>query len=222
MDRILSEHPEVDFVQLQINYLDWDNEGIQSRLCYETAVKHGKKVVVMEPVKGGTLAKVPPRVERLFKEYNPDASVSSWAVRYAASLENVFVVLSGMSNMEQLLDNTEYMADFAPLSEEERKIIARAVDLINSTIEIPCTGCSYCTEGCPVNIAIPKYFSLYNADRQEVEGKGWTPQGDYYDSLTLNFGKASECIECGQCESVCPQKLPVIEHLKTVAKYFGK
>lgn len=220
LDQILTEHPEMEFVQLQINYLDWDSEGVQSRKCYEVATKHGKPVIVMEPVKGGTLAKLPAAAEKLLRQAEPDASVPSWAVRFAAGLPNVKMVLSGMSSTEQLLDNTGFMQDFVPLTQQEQAVIAQVVDTINASIAIPCTGCAYCTEGCPMHIAIPKYFSLYNADLQELKDKDFTSQGAYYDNLTLKFGKASDCIACGQCESVCPQHLPIIENLKRVAKQF--
>lgn len=222
LEKVLHEHPEFEFVQLQINYLDWDSVGVQSRQCYEVATKYHKPVIVMEPVKGGTLAKVPEKVENMYKEYHPNMSVPSWAIRFAASLDNVMMVLSGMSNMAQLEDNISYMKDMQPLHDDEYQLIRQAVDIINSTIAIPCTGCSYCTEGCPMHIAIPKYFSLYNADLQEVEEKGWTPQGEYYNNLTKTFGKASECIGCGQCENVCPQHLPIIEDLQKVAQHFEK
>lgn len=220
LDKILTEHPEMEFVQLQINYLDWESEGVQSKKCYEVATKHKKPVIVMEPVKGGTLAKVPENIEKLFKAYNESASVPSWAIRFTASLENVFMVLSGMSNMEQLIDNTNHLMDLKPLTENEKKVIKTATDMLNSAIEISCTGCEYCLDGCPKNIAIPKYFSLYNADKQEIAEKQWTPQGEYYDNLAERFGKASDCIACGQCEAQCPQHLPIIESLKKVAKHF--
>lgn len=220
LDKILTEHPEMEFVQLQINYLDWDSEGVQSRKCYEVATKHGKPVIVMEPVKGGTLAKLPAAAEKLLRATNPEASIPSWAVRFAAGLPNVKMVLSGMSSTEQLLDNTGFMQGFVPLTQQEQAVIAQVVDTINASIAIPCTGCAYCTEGCPMHIAIPKYFSLYNADLQELKDKDFTSQGAYYDNLTLKFGKASDCIGCGQCESVCPQHLPIIENLKRVAKQF--
>lgn len=222
LEQILSEHPEIEVVQIQFNYADLEDPKVQSLAVYEVCRRHGKPVIVMEPVKGGTLARVPESVEKMFREARPEMSIPSWAIRFAASLEHVMVVLSGMSNMEQLLDNTDYMADFQPLSAQEQALVKKAVDAINSTIAIPCTGCSYCTEGCPQRIAIPKYFSLYNADLQEIKEKSWRPQGEYYTRLTMNFGKASDCLECGQCEQVCPQHLPIIRHLKDVAARFEK
>ena len=221
LDEILTKHPEMEFVQLQINYLDWESEWIQSRKVYEVAVKHGKPVIVMEPVKGGTLANVPEAAEKLLKSREPDLSIPSWAIRYAASLENVMVVLSGMSSVEQMEDNISYMEDFKPLTAEEMELTRQVADIINNKITVPCTGCSYCTEGCPMKIAIPKYFSLYNEDmRENLEEKGWTINFSNYDNLTKTFGKASDCIECGQCEGVCPQHLPIIETLKDVAAHF--
>ena len=222
LDKVLTEHPEMEFVQLQLNYLDWESAGVQSRKCYEVAVKHGKPVIVMEPVKGGTLANVPEAAEKLFKDYAPDMSVPSWAIRFAASHENVKMVLSGMSNMEQLTDNISYMKDFVPMSAEEKAIVMKAVDAINANIAIPCTGCAYCVDGCPMSIPIPAYFSLYNLDLQEAKTKGWCPQGEYYTRMTMTKEKASACIECGQCEGVCPQHLPIIQHLKEVAAHFEK
>ena len=217
LDKVLTEHPEMEFVQLQINYIDWDSEGVQSRKCYEVARKHGKPVIVMEPVKGGTLARVPEEVEKEMKTVHPDMSIPSWAIRFAAGLDNVMLVLSGM---EQLLDNISYMEDFKPLDDEEQQVIRRAVDIINRDIAIPCTGCSYCTDGCPKHIPIPKYFSLYNAEMQKTRDKDWISHRGYYRNLTKTFGKASDCVSCRQCERICPQHLPIAEDLKMVAAMF--
>lgn len=219
LDRILTAHPEVDFVQLQINYVDWDSESIQSRKCLETARKHGKKVIVMEPIKGGTLAQIPEKAEKLFKEKDPTASIPSWAIRFAASQDDVFMVLSGMSAMEQLADNTSYMADFTPLSQEEAAIVARVAEIIRESVAVPCTACRYCEDGCPKNIAIPEYFSLYN-EEMRVKPKGFSIQKVYYGNYAKIRGKASDCIECGACESSCPQKLPIVANLKKVAVSF--
>lgn len=223
LDEILTKHPEMEFVQLQINYLDWESPWVQSCACYEVARKHNKPVIVMEPVKGGTLTNIPESAEKLFKAHDPDMSVSSWAIRFAASLPGVMVVLSGMSNMAQMKDNVGFMKDFKPLTEEEKKMCFKVADIINSQIAIPCTGCSYCTEGCPMHIAIPQYFSLYNEDmRENLDEKGWTANYTNYEVLNCKFGKASDCISCGQCEGVCPQHLPIIGNLKKISEHYGK
>ena len=215
---ILDKHPEVEFVQLQINYLDWESPAIESKTCYDLCVKHGKPVIVMEPVKGGSLARVPAAVEQLFRQYDPDASPASWAIRYCASLPNVMMVLSGMSNMEQMEDNLGYMADFKPLNDEEQDIIARATQVISDAIAVPCTACHYCTEGCPQQIAIPEFFNLYNNLKQFPDQKGNCKL--YYGLLTKSHGLASECVECGQCEAQCPQHIDIIDNLKLVAQAF--
>ncbi len=221
LDQILTAHPEVEFVQLQINYLDWENPSIQSRKCYEVARKHNKPVVVMEPVKGGTLAKLPEEGERLLRELRPEASMASWAVRYAASLDGVMMVLSGMSSIEQLEDNTSYMENFEPLGDEELRRIERVVKLVNASIAIPCTACRYCVDGCPMGIAIPDYFALYNTELQSVNHI-FSIQETYYHNLTKTHGKASDCIACRACEHICPQHLEIVDYLKQVAARFEK
>jgi hypothetical protein len=219
LDEILTKHPQMEFVQLMINYLDWESEWVQSRACYEVAVKHGKPVTVMEPVRGGTLAKLPEDVKKLFTEKDPEMSAPSWAIRFAAGLDNVMTVLSGMSSIEQMDDNTSYMADFIPLSEDEKEICLKAGKMLISKLAIPCTGCSYCTSGCPRKIAIPKYFKMYNENTfDDLEVKEWTVDySDYPEILEGGGGKATDCLACGKCQSVCPQHIPIIENLKMIS-----
>jgi predicted aldo/keto reductase-like oxidoreductase len=221
LDRVLADHPEVDFVQLQINYLDWDNSSIQSGKCYGVAQKHKKPVIVMEPIKGGTLANVPEKAERLFRDFNPELSVASWAIRYVASLDGVIGVLSGMSDMNQLLDNTGYMSDFKPLTNEERKVIAEAIAIVRENISVPCTGCSYCVKDCPKKIAIPEYFALYNNIKVSGPSQFYV-ESVYYNRFLESHGRASDCIECRRCEKLCPQHLGIVEYMKDVAKMFDK
>lgn len=218
LDRILCEHPEVDFVQIQLNYLDWENERIQSRACHEVCLKHNKPIIIMEPVKGGILAKVPVRVEAMFKKLRPESSVASWAVRFAAGCENVFMVLSGMSNMEQLEDNMSFMQSFEPLSDAEQAILPDAVRMIYEDIAVDCTACRYCVEGCPKKIEIPKYFALYNKASHE-DGKTAEARAEY-DALTQSNGKASDCIRCHKCEKICPQHIRIADALRKVAQTF--
>lgn len=212
LDKVLTEHPEMDFVQLQINYLDWENDAVQSRLCYEVASKHGKPIVVMEPVKGGTLANLPAGASRLLRQVHPALSEASWAIRFAAGLPGVRVVLSGMSNEEQMRDNLSYMKAFTPLTDGELQLLTRVAIWVRSGIAVPCTGCSYCTTGCPVSISIPEYFALYN--------RGDEAKREEYLALAAKGGAPADCIGCGACEAVCPQELPIREELQAVSRRF--
>jgi len=223
LDKILTEHPEMEFVQLQINYLDWESSWIQSRGCYEVACAHGTPTIVMEPVKGGTLSSVPAEAEVLLKGLDEQASIASWAVRFAASLPGVMCVLSGMTSLSQMEDNLSFMDGFTPLTEVETAACFKVADIINSRTAIACTACHYCTDGCPMQICIPEYFSLYNEDmRDDLAHKGWTINFTNYEKLSAEFGKASECVGCGQCEAMCPQHLPIIETLEKVAAHFER
>ena len=219
LEKVLTEHPEVDFVQLQLNYADWENPSVTSRANYEVARKHGKPIVVMEPVKGGTLANPPAPVREILQAANPDVSLASWAIRYVASLPGILTVLSGMSNVEQMADNLSYMGGeaFRPLDEKEQETIRMAQEALAAIPSIPCTGCSYCEPGCPMNIPIPDVFSARN--KQMVYGNMEGARRSY-DMDTNGKGKASDCIECGQCEGACPQRIHIIECLRDCAEVF--
>lgn len=217
LEDILTKHPEAEFVQLQINYADWESDSVQSRLCYEAARRHNVPVIIMEPVKGGSLAAMTPEVQKLFKDANPEMSIPSWAVRYCASLDGVVTVLSGMSDEAQLNDNVSYMADFKPLSDREREVVDKAVEILNSIPTIPCTGCKYCVDGCPQKINIPSVFTAMN--KLTLYNNPESSKGEY-GRVTKDGGKASDCIQCGNCESHCPQHIEIIETLKKAAAQF--
>ena len=215
LDDILTRHPEVDVVQIQLNYLDWENEIIQSQACWEVCRKHEKPIIVMEPVKGGTLAGIPSEAGKLLCGEHP----AHRAIRFAASQEGVTLVLSGMSTMEQVAQNTSFMSSFVPLTEEETQVLKSAAEIIRSAVAIPCTGCAYCTDGCPVGIPIPQYFALYNERKRD----GWQVNAeDRYRALLDKYPPAKNCISCGNCQELCPQKLRIPELLKQVSDTFDR
>ena len=211
LDKILTDHPEVDCVLLQINYLDWESEGIQSRLCYETAVRHGKTVIVMEPVKGGTLANVPEPAAKILQKIDPDRSPAFHALRFVQSLPHVEVVLSGMGSLEQMHEN---LLPVEPMTNEELVLLHRAAMAIDKATAIGCTGCGYCLRNCPEKIFISRYFKLYN-ESQQKPSQAWKLK-PAYEAASQGRGKASDCIGCGVCERNCPQMLPIRDYLKKV------
>ncbi|MBQ8833570.1 MAG: aldo/keto reductase [Oscillospiraceae bacterium] len=207
LDKILTDRPEIEVVQLQFNYADYLDPKVQSKACYDVCVKHGKPVLVMEPVKGGSLANLPSKATELLT-----ASPASYAIRFAASFENIVMVLSGMSNMEQVMDNIGYMKDFQPLTEEEFALIEKLRTIYQAQHRIPCTACRYCTDGCPASIDIPGLFACMNDKREGKEG--------VEEAYAAQENKADACLECGQCEKECPQHLHIRELLKEVAAAF--
>lgn len=211
LDRILTEHPEVDCVLLQINYLDWEAPGIQSRECYEIARRHGKDVIVMEPVKGGSLARVPQAAQELLRQMG-EASPAFQAVRFVQSLPGVQTVLSGMSTLAQMQEN---LKPVVPMTAGELALMEQAAKIIRDATAVGCTGCGYCTAHCPMAVPIPKLFTLYNT-YATLPRHLWKV-APAYRSMPI---RASACIGCGACESHCPQKLPIPQHMKAIAKVF--
>lgn len=220
LDKLLAEHPELEFVQLQINYVDWDDNAIYSRENYEVCRKHNKDVVVMEPARGGYLSNLKPELQAKFEAVRPGASPSSFAMRYAGSLPGVRMVLSGMNVYEHLLDNMATFTDFEPLNDEERKVIDEVAKELLSMPTVPCTTCRYCCKDCPQSIDIPEIFKAYNMIL--TYGDHLRPHL-YYDSVLYSgSGKAADCIACGQCESVCPQHIDIIKHLHDASPWLDK
>lgn len=215
LDMILSEQPSIEVVQLQFNYLDFDDPAVQSKKCYDVAVKHGKKVIVMEPVKGGALVNLPEKAAKLFDDLN-GGSYASYAIRYAASFPQVFMVLSGMGNMDMMNDNLSYMTDFKPLNAEEFAATDKAREIIREVRQIPCTKCNYCVELCPKNIQISGLFEAYNSFLAAKNTKD-----DAKKLIPTMGGAATDCIKCGKCENQCPQNIKIREHLETIVKDFG-
>ena len=216
LEQILTEHPDVEFVQLQLNYADWENPGTESQKIWEIARRHGKPIIVMEPLKGGALADPIPAVREILTEADPEAPIVSWGIRFAAGLEGVHAVLSGMSSLEQMRQNLSYMKDFKPLDEEEQKVIRKVQDALNADLSIPCTACHYCTDGCPMNIPIPEIIAVANRQRNNEDFR----QKREYLIATTGKGKGSDCIRCGQCEDACPQHLKIIDYLAQCAEEF--
>ena len=218
LEQILKDYPQIEVVQIQFNYLDYGDPAVDSKRVYEVCEKYGKAVIVMEPVKGGNLVNLPEKAQGILDSLNSGMSNASYAIRFAASFPNMFMVLSGMSDLAQINDNMSYMKDFKPLDEKEMQAVNDVRKAFSEINLIPCTACHYCTSGCPMNISIPELFSCYN---HKVNFHDWN-QGYYYSQITRDGGKPSECIECGQCEGICPQHLEIIRLLKDVSGEFEK
>ena len=218
LDQILTEYPQIEVVQIQFNYLDYDDIAVQSRKCYEVCRKHGKPVLVMEPVKGGSLVNLPEEAKKVLDDLH-GGSPASYAIRFAAGFPGRMMVLSGMSNMEQMKDNLSYMRDFKPLNETELAAVNKVQEIFHKMNMIPCTACRYCVEGCPKQISIPDLFAIMNIKQLHHD---WNADYYYEEVHTAPGRRASDCLKCGKCEKICPQHLPIRKLLEEVAKEFDK
>lgn len=218
LDQILTEYPQIEVVQIQFNYLDYDDIAVQSRKCYEVCRKHGKPVLVMEPVKGGSLVNLPEKAKKVLDDLH-GGSPASYAIRFAAGFPGMMMVLSGMSNMEQMKDNLSYMRDFKPLNETELAAVKKVQEIFHKMNMIPCTACRYCVEGCPKQISIPDLFAIMNIKQLHHD---WNADYYYEEVHTAPGRRASDCLKCGKCEKICPQHLPIRKLLEEVAKEFDK
>ena len=217
LEEILTEYPQIEVVQIQFNYADYEDLSVESRKVYEVCEKFGKPVIVMEPVKGGNLVNLPDAAQAVFDALH-GGSTASYAIRFAAGFPQMCMVLSGMSDMAQLTDNVGFMRDFRPLNDDERAAVDQVCRIFRSMDLIPCTACHYCTDGCPMNIRIPRLFTCMNNKKRF---RDWNADF-YYEVMTRNAGKASDCVQCGQCEAACPQHLPIRQLLQDVAAEFEK
>ncbi len=217
--KVLDIHPEMEFVQIQLNYLDWENPVVQSGRLYNILHERNIPMIIMEPVKGGTLASLKPELEAKYKAIRPDASIASWALRFVASLPGVMTILSGMSTEEQMADNLSTFTNFEPLSDKEKEAVKEVVDTMLNIPTIGCTACRYCTDGCPMNISIPDVFKAINTMR--LYDEDFRPRM-FYNGLVASHGRAKDCIACGQCEGVCPQHLSIIDLLKEASEVLDK
>ena len=218
LDQILTEYPQIEVVQIQFNYLDYDDIAVQSRKCYEVCRKHGKPVLVMEPVKGGSLVNLPEEAKKVLDDLH-GGSPASYAIRFAAGFPGMMMVLSGMSDLEQMKDNLSYMRDFKPLNETELAAVNKVQEIFHKMNMIPCTACRYCVEGCPKQISIPDLFAIMNIKQLHHD---WNADYYYEEVHTAPGRRASDCLKCGKCEKICPQHLPIRKLLEEIAKEFDK
>lgn len=221
LDQILTAHPEAEFVQLQLNYADWENENIQSRLCYEVALKHKKPIIVMEPIRGGMLSSLPQEATKAFQTARPEDSMAKWALRFCNNLDNVITILSGMSNLEQMKENVHTFDTMEAFTERDKATIEEVCNILDAMPNIPCTDCKYCVKDCPAEINIPRYFSVMNVHlRHDGEESAPCNRWNFNVITEKGGGKPSACVACKKCEEICPQGIEIVKELQRVGKAY--